>query len=77
MKPLTDAQVKALEAIKAQNVVWNGREFLVLMRARGVRADVVQRVVDKRLARPDSTPVTVRYVELTPSGHAALQEARG
>jgi len=72
---LTDPQIRALEEVESQNVIWNGEAIVPTLRA--VRLDVYWSVYEAGLIIPDPLPVCVRYFELTYSGHAALQEARG
>lgn len=76
MSQLTAAQRKALEAVRDGEVTWFtpwSRHTVPRYEAPGIRSDVIQRVVDARLARVGSRVNTLRaIVELTDAGREAL-----
>lgn len=75
MKPLTDAQIRVLEEA-AKGDVW--RDTCGYVTRRGEQQYVI--VECRNLGHLRDAPSRGRRreaIELTPSGHAALQEARG
>lgn len=83
MKPLTDAQRRALEEIERGNVRWStpwrgtSCRFVVAVGVK-TQANTIRGVVEKGLAEIGPAEDSLyRRVVLTDSGHAALQEARG
>lgn len=81
MKPLTDAQMRALEEVEAGRVRWAPYElcYWSTVFPPAIRSDVVRRLVDRGVAEVGEKVGTLssHRVALTDSGHAALQEARG